>query len=764
MSSFIPKINLGVNKRRSKSNLSFDSQTTANIGFVQPTLCRMLVPNASAKIKSRTLVRMSPLVNPTFGRLSQRDYYSFVRMSDLYKPWAEFLAGKPYSNYEESYIPTSLPRFNLNHVVAAIIANYSYIGVSVGSNPYLDIKVNPAFSYASLISVIGSIADSLDSYPLLTGVRLSNIKIKDSNFEDASDPFSQCSIIASADSKNYEFFNNNGDYTTHVGSTLEVPTYTDSDFTFFVPGQVLDTGLQYRVQNSDDLTIIYDLDQEGIYLHFRLKPYAKNLRKILIGLGYSFNPFDTELYTPFKILAFFKSWFETFVPNRDVQFTDTQVYRIIKSFDNVSPTETITSQMAGLFLDYFRNAFSYYSSPDYFSASIANLGDTTLDSTQKFTISSPWDGSINDYDNISAVSSPDNVSTNVEGSINFGSTTVPRLVGLNTDGSMRVATGGTVGSPTLGQTNVNFSPTSSISPLGLNMVLRLLRFTNKNNVIGRSIRDYAKSHYGIDDLQTDSNMSVKINSNRVDINFDDVMNTAASPDAFLGEYAGKGIGYKESDTTYFTAEDFGFLICMSVIVPESGYFQGSLKENKIFDKFEFFTEEFDALGYDVITRGEIKNDFDVESENYKPSTAFDTSKGFGFIPRYSHFKVGRNIVNGDLTLRSTREGLKGYYLDKIFPSVKEKVIELDSQRNIESIDLVEPDYLPSVVSTNIRKIDLQDNVGNYNRIFQYTDVDLDHFIIQKVFDFEVVAPWKSLSDSFDTFSSEDNGTITRNHQ
>ena len=157
MSSFIPKINLGVNKRRSKSNLSFDSQTTANIGFVQPTLCRMLVPNASAKIKSRTLVRMSPLVNPTFGRLSQRDYYSFVRMSDLYKPWAEFLSGKPYSNYEESYIPTSLPRFNLNHVVAAIIANYSYIGVSVGSNPYVDVKVNPAFSYASLVSVINTI-------------------------------------------------------------------------------------------------------------------------------------------------------------------------------------------------------------------------------------------------------------------------------------------------------------------------------------------------------------------------------------------------------------------------------------------------------------------------------------------------------------------------------------------------------------------------------------------------------------------------------
>lgn len=760
MSSFIPKINLGVNKSRSKSNLSFDSQTTANIGFVQPTLCRMLVPNSSAKIKSRTLVRMSPLVNPTFGRLSQRDYYSFVRMSDLYKPWAEFLSGKPYSNYEESYIPTSLPRFNLNHVVASIIANYSYIGISVGRNPHIDLKVNPQFTKSQLLSLLDSIINNIHNYNLLSGVSLSAIKIKDAWISETDSPFSNCSVIANTDDSLSEFFFANGDVVLKP-TTIEVPTYTDSDFSFFVSGQALPNGLSYKQQMTDSSSITFDLSQEGVYLHFRLKPYAKNLRKILVGLGYSFNPFDTELYTPFKILAFYKSWFETFVPNRDVQFTDTQVYRIIKSFDNVSPTESITSLMASLFIDYFRNAFSYYTSPDYFSASLANLGDNSLDSQTTNILSTPIEGNINDYltDEIKTTYQVNSVDELLG---KFGSTVTARLLGIKSDGNIGVATGGSIASPVLGSSNLPVR--TGIHALSLNMMLRLLRFTNKNNVIGRSIRDYAKAHFGIDDLQTDSNMSVKINSSRVDINFDDVMNTAASPDAFLGEYAGKGIGYKESDTTYFTAEDFGFMICMSVIVPESGYFQGSLKENKIYDKFEFFTEEFDALGYDVITRGEIKNDFDVRSEDFDPASQFDSTKGFGFIPRYSHFKVGRNIVNGDLTLRSTREGLKGYYLDKIFPSIKEREVYYDSFDSGSAVVLEEPDYLPSVVSTNIRKIDLQDNIGNYNRIFQYTDVDLDHFIIQKVFDFEVVAPWKSLADSFDTFGSEDNGTITRNHQ
>lgn len=760
MSSFIPKINLGVNKSRSKSNLSFDSQTTANIGFVQPSLCRMLVPNSSVKIKSRTLVRMSPLVNPTFGRLSQRDYYTFVRMSDLYKPWAEFLAGKPYSNYEESYIPTSLPRFNLNHVVGAIISNYSYIGISVGRNPHIDLKVNPQFTKAQLLALFDTLISDIQNYNLISSVNLTTIKIKDAHISEVDSPFSNCSVIANTDDSLSEFFTDNGNVVLKP-TTLEVPIYTDSDFSFFVPGQALTSGLSYKEQMSDSSSITFDLSQEGIYLHFRLKPYAKNLRKILIGLGYSFNPFDTELYTPFKILAFYKSWFETFVPNRDVQFTDSQVYRIIKSFDSVLPVETVTSLMAGLFLDYFRNAFSYYTSPDYFSASIANLGDTSLDSLQNVVLSSPIEGNINDYltDEIKTTYQVNSYDDLV---LKLGKPTANRVIGLSTDGDIRAVTGGSLSSPQLSTSALN--NTSRLHALSLNMMLRLLRFTNKNNVIGRSIRDYAKAHYGIDDLQTDSNMSVKINSSRVDINFDDVMNTAASADAFLGEYAGKGIGYKESDTTYFTAEDFGFIICMSVVVPESGYFQGSLKENKIYDKFEFFTEEFDALGYDVITRGEIKNDFDVKSEDFDPASQFDSSKGFGFIPRYSHFKVGRNIVNGDLTLRSTRDGLKGYYLDKIFPSIKEREVYYDSFDSGSAVVLEEPDYLPSVVSTNIRKIDLQDNVGNYNRIFQYTDVDLDHFIIQKVFDFEVVASWKSLADSFDTFGSEDNGTITRNHQ
>lgn len=708
MSSLIPKISLGISSKRSKSNLSFDSQTTANIGFVQPTMCRMLVPDSSINVKNRTLVRMSPLVNPTFGRLSQRDYFTFVRMSDLFLPWAEFLAGKPYANFEESWIPTSLPRFDLRSFVAHVITHNSYIGISPGSNPYITFNANSEFTRTEFNNMIESIMDSLESYRIISDY--SDIRFGDDTAKD--DPFGLCSIVVRHEGRD----SSSNYYKTNSGfngqsCNIEPVTYQNSDLTIWIPADVAQDLGTYSWREDESTVSSYDMSQ-GYYLHFRLKQYAKNLRKVLIGLGYSWSIFDVEQYTPFAFLAFYKAWFETFHPLRNIQFTDTLAYRIIKQTETTLPASALLTSLCEWFDTELKDAFYYYTSPDYFSASLYNLGDNTLDNGQYETIQTPMNGNINSY-----------------------------------------TSGGSRSSVTQ---NAYQNGSSYAYGVGLEIMRKLMKFTNKNNVIGRSIRDYAKTHYNIDDLQSDANLAVKINSHKIDINFDDVTNLSASNDAYLGEYAGKGIGYKQSDTTYFTTPDFGFFICMSVVVPESGYYQGSLKENKIADKFEFFTPEFDALGYDVITRGEIKNDFDTESADYRP-TDFDTAKGFGFIPRYSHFKVARNIVNGDLTLRSTREGLQGYYLDKQFPSIR----EIDNGFN--TMLLREPSYTPQVVSDKIRMIDPSDNIGNYNRIFQYTDTDVDHFIIQKVFDVEITAPWKSLSDSFDTINSEDN-VINRNHQ
>ena len=76
--SIIPKIKVGMPKKREKMNLSFDNSTTANIGTIQPTMCREMVPNESFHVKVASICRLSPLAVPTFGRMSMRHYHTFI--------------------------------------------------------------------------------------------------------------------------------------------------------------------------------------------------------------------------------------------------------------------------------------------------------------------------------------------------------------------------------------------------------------------------------------------------------------------------------------------------------------------------------------------------------------------------------------------------------------------------------------------------------------------------------------------------------------
>lgn len=725
----IPKIKLGISNKRSKSNWSFDSQTTANIGFVQPTMARLLPPDSNINIKQRTLVRMSPLVNPTFGRLSQRDYFTFVKMSDVYHPWPEFLSGKSYTASDgETYIPTDLPRFLLSDIVVSLLLRNSYMSIAIGTDP------NIVIAGSNYVGNEEGFDD--DVWPRYLAAMNNILLFKERDFSilypngtsyfpadelKCFDPFSGSAFVSDT-VHGVAFAQSLVGRSKQVSKGVELVTFENCDFSYYISPDDLPevTFPSFHYTNHKGQEVVYQPGTDGLYINFRLKPMAKNIRKIFLGLGLSFNPFDTILYNPLKLLAFYKSWFDSFVPQRNIQFTDTTCYQIIQKLEKVLPSDDVTNLMYNWIVEgQFRDGFYFYTQPDYFSASLYNLGDNSLDVGQKISIVSPVIGNLEDYD-VNNVSSSQQTASTEENDI--------------------------------------------IRGLTLQMMLKLLRFTNKNNVIGRSIRDYLRVHYNIQDADVLARITNKINSNRVDIQFDDVMNLSESDSAFLGEYAGKGLGYKEAERTYFETKDFGFIFCMSVVVPESGYYQGSLREDTLYNKFDFFAEEFDALGYEVIRRGEIMNE--CVSNRALTNETFDTSQGFGFIPRYSYMKVAKNIVNGDLSLHSTKNGLEGYYLDKRFASYKEESSSQVDLAMAEVIrhDIEDPDYLPTVVSDSIRKIDPTDSIGNYNRIFQYRDIDLDHFVIQKVFDVEITAPWKSLSESFDTFGSDDNSTVELNHQ
>ena len=679
--SIIPKISIGIHTKRQSTNMAFDCHTTSNIGFCQPTMARLLIPNSHIEVKNKTLVRMSPLINPTAGRLSQRDYYTFTPMSQIYEPWAQFLKGANYNpGNGASFIPSVLPKFKMSDVVLWYILNNSDYSLSPSFDPHINFgapytEAAQSFWYTWYWRTLSALYDIGNSYNLsnLFPTEKVGYPLPVCTYDEFIDPFSKGSLI---------FASNRGEIQTLLtdidteepyfrsAEGKEVINYSNADFSIEIPASVFSEGSDNLdnivIKYPDGTQYTYNPTNDGIIIHFRLKPWAKNLRKIFIGLGYGFSPFDKLDYTPFKFMAFYKTWFDSFYPQRDMNYQDTDMYNFQKKIQIASGIRCINDFM--YVLQRTQRSFYYFTQPDYFSASVADSGDTTLNNYQTTEISSPIGSPYSNTPNKVTSSRTFNGKADLEG---------------------------------------------TLQGLTISMMLRLMRFTNKNSVIGRSIRDYAKAHYNIDDIHLDSMQVNKINSSRVEIDFGEVMSTAETENAYLGEYAGKGIGYRESEKSYFDTKDFGIFICMTVLVPESGYYQGSLKENTLSEKFDFWTEEFDALGYEVISRGELLNDFHVKSDGFNPADDYDTTLGYGLIPRYTHLKVGRNIVNGDLTLPSTKKSLEGYYLDKEFPTVQEESMDVNRTK------LVRPSVLPMITNISMRRIDPSDEVGNYNRIFQH---------------------------------------------
>lgn len=493
-------------------------------------------------------------------------------------------------------------------------------------------------------------------------------------------------------------------------------------------------------EGADLITVV-----NGYVLLIKFKPMLKRLRTIFIGLGYQFSPYDSEEFNPLKLVAYYKAWFELFRPNREKNWVDTNAYSLLKTWDRSSGLDINANfnELWNKFLDDLMHDCYYYLPMDYFSMaqlrpqeSMSDAGGT---SSQSFKMQP-------------------GVSVDGNGQLAVGD--------LENYGVQVNNSGAAASTPAVAMSSAN----GSISPVALKLAMRVLRYANKNTVIGRSIRDYLKVHYGVSapDDQVDLGGVIRIGSSRVNINISDVMSTSENSEGYLGEYGGKGIGFGDSERFSFTADKFGYWLTLTTVVPESGYYQGYLRENRHLTRYDFFMPEFDALGYQVLERGEIMDDYNCDNgdlSSWLPvnglyAGAFSRKSAFGFVPRYSEYKTGRNIVNGDLSLVGLRNSMAPYTLDRRISAGNVVAAAVSYNGDIIKNKVVRPDFVPSLVYDDFRRIDPTDHLGQYNRIFNYGLNDLDHFIIHNIFDVDAIAPMKSLTTSFDTYSEEDDTSIS----
>ena len=677
-----PNISLGRSTKTYTHNMSFDNSTTLPFGVVQPLMSQRLEANSKITFDMRQLVRLAPMPVPTFARMFMNNEVSFVPMVDVCPYYEALISKLSYSGTDKTYYPTQLPQ--------------------TSNSTLLYLLLTADDTYFSIYDRTGLQIAPSDEY-LLT--------INELLFTE---------LFGSGSWTNPAF-----------------PLLKEGQCLFAYENAILPTGcdffLNVQAVNND----------QSYMIAFRFGPSSRRLRSILIGLGYSLN-IDTTPVSFIPLLSFYKAWFDLYYPVRDLSWTDTNAYKLIR------------------FIEDYKYSFIF---------------DTRKMSSQfNKSMYQAFLGFISDLKNVYYIAPDDIVSIHRENpSLVSGS--IPPFIDYDGLPSSSVTTEDSGYLPYIEQA----SPVSLIS---LQVLQRFTRYFNKNSIIGKRISEFVKVHFGADVANSLYKDAFHVHSFTFPLNIDDIFSTSdtfeqvsdtKTKGELLGSYGGKGIGFDKSHVE-FTAPCAGYIFVLSSISTPTGYFQGNSGDLYVTDFDTVPQTDFDALGFELSPRGQFFGFNDVYysalgSGNYK-----HLDQGFGFVPRYTGLKYHKNIVNGDISRHSTSSSLSPYHLNRILtPSVVD-LHSVEKSGSVAKLNLdVKSVNLPGS-STAWRYLTSQAWLGDYNRIF-YNTGDLmpnvndwygyfgpdDNFIVQTVFDSKVTNNLKPLSQSFDTFEeSTDNGTVDVN--
>lgn len=675
-----PNISLGRSTKTYTHNMSFDNSTTLPFGVVQPLMSQRLEAKSRISIDMRQLVRLAPMPVPTFARMFMNNEVSFVPMVDVCPYYEALISGLSYSGTEKTYYPTKLPQTSNSTLLYLLLT---------ADDTYFSIYDNTGLQ----------VAPSEDYLLTLNGLLFT------------------------------ELFGSNSWTNPPV-----FPVLKEGQCLFAYDNAILPTGcdffLNVQAQNTD----------QSYMIAFRFGPAARRLRSIFIGLGYSLN-IDNTPVSFIPLLSFYKAWFDLYYPVRDLSWTDTNAFKLIRYIEDYKYS----------FIFDTRSLSSSYNKKMY---------DTFL-------------AFISDLRNVFYVAPDDIVSVHRP---------TPSLAG-GTDISYVDYTGDVVNGVTRNDSTYqpSLDGSNGISLISLQVLQRLTRYFNKNSVIGRRISEYVKVHYGADVANSLYKDAFHLHSFTFPLNVDDIFSTSdtfeqvsdtKSKGELLGSYGGKGIGFDKSHVV-FTAPCAGYLFVLGSISTPTGYFQGNSGDLYVTDYDTVPQADFDGLGFELSPRGQFFGFNDIYYNSLGKANYLHLGQGFGFVPRYTGLKYHKNIVNGDISRHSTSASLSPYHLNRILtPSV----VDLHSVEKSGSVAKLNLDVksvdLPGS-STAWRYLTSQQWLGDYNRIF-YNAGDLmpntndwygyfgpdDNFIVQTVFESKVTNHLKPLSQSFDTYEeSSDNGTV-----
>ena len=735
------KVNIGNDRlKRKPFIISLDSSTTSNFGEVQPIFATEVPPNSHIDLNIRDAVRFAPLSFPTFGKAFLKTYAFAHSFKDLYPPFDDFLARTPYTAVNGNvYTPTQIPSVPAYLLWLAVLSNstftfystnYNSISDYVGSEgtftdiplsytPVNDIHYSDGSNSISLNDA--SVSASLPLF-LLTTLRGSSSSIL-KNFSDRfGDAHSFINYLMNPRSRDKIFFDS---YGTNIGcvykpaapddslnpDSFDVVSPQSADYLFPINSNMVDF-LSWTASGNNPITpsttpknsvLVFKTKGEStstgdIFVAIRLNDSGKFLRKIFMGLGLQIAPTNTPI-SLLPIYAYFKSYFEEFAPKRFVKFEQTFFARFMNTLVNTGlyATNLITSLDNDSYTDSlgFNNLIDdllscyYTKDTDYYSAQIIGL--------------------INDYGSVVEQQYLGEYyhSDEVSGS-SSGISPVHHAVGAGDGVQANVYLAGAPGGSALLHTQAQ-----------QNILSRLTQLVNRRSVLGGKIASFLSSTFGISTSAIE-NYNGFIGSSSLDVNFSDVFSTAETAEGSLGEYAGKALAFGDGDHFSFETKIHTLVLGLSVLVPRTQYVQGIQPFHTHITPDSFYNPMFDGLTL-LPTR---------KSSLYCGNGFFafdDSEKSFGNLPIYSEYKTKTcGILNGDLSLKSTRSSYDSFTLDEIIsPITSYSVDPDDSQKGSFQILQFNPKYM--VAGTMWRYLGRWLWLGRFDRIFVNNRLNYNDF-------------------------------------
>lgn len=441
---------------------------------------------------------------------------------------------------------------------------------------------------------------------------------------------------------------------------------------------------------------------------FTFNDLGRRIWNILLGLGYNINPSyeydagdvdDWSVYFPsdssnlsaIPLLAYIKVYLDWYQSN---QFTNDSALR--KLFDKIVKHNYGTALSSNDLQDLLYNVFSRCYNQDLFTAS--------------------WLTPNADSD-VVGLDSPNSGNSYI-----IGGTVVGTGDGASSD-----------------------MADDSNSALSVTLTQRLQNFIDRWRIGGKRDVDRNLAEFGMKSKDVNYHRSQLINSYSQELAISDVMANNENPEIGLqlGDYAGKGLSYGNSSFE-FDSDDYGIILSIVSIVPQTGYVYGVNRELNDLTLFDLYTPEFDSVGVEAVRFGQLTQMDGVFATTLHPLVSTDSI--FGYVPRYAHHKVGHDTLAGDFRFGSSKVGSDAWHLFRA--DYKDGLQNNEQFRQIRN------------VGGQLSQID-NNQSDDYDRIFNVSDANEDHFWLFAHFNIQAQRPMRTIAESLlPVYDGKEHNTVS----